>query len=313
VPFLRGLGQVSIHLYGSYYANSLNSSLIGPVIGGYLANPVETLPSIFQKRKFWEIYPYLLPQLVVTSLILMSGLIGFLFLEEVHPNFQHRYDLGLEISRWVCEKFNRALGYEIARGYKVVLDSEDELQLSQIAKTEESDEAGEDEHEQPARFEDISSDFESMHSTPRSAYPAQTVLQILAVSVLAFHKVSSEVIIPMFLATPPSSTAEHPNNVNEGLLKFSAGLGMGTTSISHILLYQAIVTIIVQIFLVPRIITKFGALSSFRWATFGFPWMYCVTPFMARLPHPFSTIAILFDLWVKGVLVGLGYVCSAIL
>ena len=88
---------------------------------------------------------------------------------------------------------------------------------------------------------------------------------------------------------------------------------MASPSISNVLLTQAIVSIISQILIVPRVIERYGALKTFRWAIFVFPWLYCLTPFTARVISPVSIILILLDLWTKGVLVGLGYVASAIL
>jgi hypothetical protein len=60
-------------------------SLIGPVIGGHLADPVKTLPSIFREGTLWETFPYLLPNLIVILIIITGGFLGLFFLEESHP------------------------------------------------------------------------------------------------------------------------------------------------------------------------------------------------------------------------------------
>ncbi|KAL4885741.1 hypothetical protein BJY04DRAFT_179153 [Aspergillus karnatakaensis] len=88
---------------------------------------------------------------------------------------------------------------------------------------------------------------------------------------------------------------------------------MTSQGISNILLAQAASVVVAQVFIVPRIITRWGSLRSFRWCTFLFPWLYCLTPFTTALDSPLSTVAIILDLLIKGLLVNIGYVASAIL
>ena len=83
--------------------------------------------------------------------------------------------------------------------------------------------------------------------------------------------------------------------------------------ISNVLLSQAAVAILAQVFIVPKLIACLGPLKVFRWAVFAFPCLYCLTPFISQLIHPLSTILILIDLWVKAILVNLGYTASSIL
>ena len=68
IPFMYGLG-----------------SIVGPVVGGFLAKPAEKYPSIFGNYQFLKDYPYFLPSLVASLLCLFSFVIAFFFLEEVWP------------------------------------------------------------------------------------------------------------------------------------------------------------------------------------------------------------------------------------
>ena len=158
--------------------------------------------------------------------------------------------------------------------------------------------------------EDLHTDAMSAQpSRPPSAYTHQVLLQILSVSLLAFHKVGSDTLIPVFLA----NAADTRNLQGRAFFRFSGGFGMDTATIGNVLLTQAVVAIIAQIFVVPRIINRFGALRTYRCVLFVFPWMYFFTPFVVKFPSQFSTAALLIDLWIKVFLVALGYVCSAIL
>ncbi|RKP36489.1 major facilitator superfamily domain-containing protein, partial [Dimargaris cristalligena] len=57
-------------------------SIMGPMIGGLLSNPVENIPSIFGDSVLFAEYPYLLPCLFCAVLSMGSWLMGFFFLEE---------------------------------------------------------------------------------------------------------------------------------------------------------------------------------------------------------------------------------------
>lgn len=91
------------------------------------------------------------------------------------------------------------------------------------------------------------------------------------------------------------------------------GFGVSTSSTGNIHLTQAVVAIIAHVAVVPFVIKRFGALKTYRWTLFIFPWMYYLTHSLAEPPIPFATIALLLDLWIKVLLVALGYVCSALL
>ncbi|KAK2738293.1 hypothetical protein FQN55_000594 [Onygenales sp. PD_40] len=288
VPFLRGLG-----------------SLVGPVIGGHLADPVQTMPSIFHVGSIWETYPYLLPNLIVTLFIAGSGALGFFLLEETHPKFRGSSQiLRGDITSWIRGMVKALRGQVNDEKYTALSSTEDVIELPSRADVEH---AGAGEAEPLSSISPQPADIPSL-----SAWSKQVILQILAVSILAFHKVSSDVIIPIFLATDtvPSKDSSNEHKRNS---KSRAGFGMASPSISNILLSQAIVAMIAQVLIVPWVINRWGALKSFRWTLFCFPWLYCFTPFTARLISPFSTIAILLDLWIKGLLVNIGYVASAIL
>jgi len=282
------------------------------VIGGHLADPVKNLPSIFHKGTVWEEFPYLLPNLIVVLFIMTSGLLGFLFLEESNPEMQNQADMGRKISSWFGRKIGQLFGRVGTREYATLATDEHSIPLANMNS---------DNLEEEESFQEEADEIDASSPTPStrtnslrlntSAYTLQVILQILAVSLLAFHKVSSDVIIPTFLAT--SSIGNPLTHGGRDVFKFKVGFGMTSPSIANVLLTQAVIATVSQILIVPRVIDRFGPLKTFRWALFVFPWLYCITPFTARFPYPLSIMAILLDLWIKCILVSLGYVSSAIL
>ncbi|KMU78968.1 hypothetical protein CISG_07611 [Coccidioides immitis RMSCC 3703] len=145
------------------------------------------------------------------------------------------------------------------------------------------------------------------------AFTLQVILQVISVFILAFHKVSSDIITPIFLAIPAKPTKPADNLVERNIFQFTDVFGFSSQKIGFILLTQAGVAIIAQSTLIPWIVGRFGALKCYRMILCIFPVAYLFTPFLVKLKSPFSIIALLFDLWVKVLLSSTGYICSAIL
>lgn len=233
-----------------------------------------------------------------------SGLLGFFFLEETHPHLQNSHNVGLEMSQWLYQRTMKLFGYIDTQKYVVLSNGDDDIPLH---CTEDVESAAIEENDSKDADKDT---IMPVKSSTKSAYSGQVILQILAASILGFHKVASDVIIPIFLAQDKESVSDEKNS---NFLYFITGFGMSSPMISNVLLSQAVVAILAQIFIVPKLISCLGPLKVFRWAVFAFPCLYCLTPFTSQVIHPLSAILILIDLWVKAILVNLGYTASSIL
>lgn len=80
-------------------------SIIGPAMGGALAQPCENYPWLFQRNTFFDRFPFLLPNLVCIVVLLCGIVVGTLFLEETHPEMKHRRDPGRELGHWLISLF----------------------------------------------------------------------------------------------------------------------------------------------------------------------------------------------------------------
>ncbi|ESW05557.1 hypothetical protein PHAVU_011G189500 [Phaseolus vulgaris] len=59
--------------------------IIGPSLGGYLAQPVEKYPNIFPKDSFWDKFPYFLPNLIISVFAFVVA-IGCIWIPETLHN-----------------------------------------------------------------------------------------------------------------------------------------------------------------------------------------------------------------------------------
>lgn len=273
-----------------------------------MAEPVKRFPKVFRPGTLWEIYPFLLPNVIVAALFVLGWLLTFLLLRETHFYFSNRTDPGIQISEFLGAAFRKCF----PRGKFVrVEQSEDDEDLVNSHRRRVNEGGNSVELERLCSSDEVQASRE--HTTPlQSPYSYQIILQVLSVSMLAFHKVSSDILIPMFLATP-SFVSKGNGKLHRKLLEFVGGFGMSTAQIGNVLLTQAVAAIIFQKFAIPRIIAKCGALKTYRAVLHLFPCLYVLTPFTVRLPHLLGLFALLLDLWMKTLLVGLGYNSSAIL
>ncbi len=63
-------------------------TIIGPAIGGTFADPRASYPDLVPEGSLFDRFPYLLPNLLCTALLLVSIVLGFFLLEETHPDLQ---------------------------------------------------------------------------------------------------------------------------------------------------------------------------------------------------------------------------------
>jgi hypothetical protein len=144
----------------------------------------------------------------------------------------------------------------------------------------------------------------------------QVILQILAVSLLAFHKVASDSLTGTFLALESGSSDKPVDGAASRGISFPhsrVGFGFDTRMIGIIFFTEAIFRAAIQPTVIPWFISSLGALRAFRWVLGLYPAMYILTPFLPQLPAPSRLVLLLLDLWVKVALSSVGYICSAVL
>ncbi|CCH57940.1 hypothetical protein TBLA_0A01410 [Henningerozyma blattae CBS 6284] len=85
-------------------------SVIGPMIGGFLVFRQQTgdvIPNWYPNwlRKLITIYPYCLPNIVISCLLMFGMFCCIVFLEETHPKFKDQRDRGIELGDWILKVF----------------------------------------------------------------------------------------------------------------------------------------------------------------------------------------------------------------
>ncbi|KAH6620742.1 major facilitator superfamily domain-containing protein [Chaetomium sp. MPI-SDFR-AT-0129] len=319
--------------------------LIGPVLGGLLADPATLYPSIFPQNSLWTSYPYLLPNLVVGMLQALTFILTFLVLQETHPGMSRPSQAtpGHSVVQTFTRLFSRRDKHPETTTYTPVPHDDPTGLEAQQSPTEDDPllEQQQQQHrtldDDTRTYSDSAFDPSNPHSpsppnlaatnppSPVRAFPPQVILQVLALSLLAFHKIASNSLTSTFLALdandpndnePAAGAGATPPTTPRGipLLPHSQrGFGFDTRMIGIIFLTEAIFRVLIQPTAIPWFISKLGALRAFRWVLGLYPAMYIFTPFLPMLPSPFGVVLLLLDLWMKVALSSVGYICSAVL
>ncbi|PYH96720.1 MFS multidrug transporter [Aspergillus ellipticus CBS 707.79] len=289
-------------------------SIIGPAMGGALAQPCDNYPWLFQRDTIFDKFPFLLPNLVCIVILVSGVVVGLLFLEETHPEKKHRRDPGLALGNWLVAK---------------VWGSPDELSGATDAKTEST---GEDyfdydavpppeyrstensprlspvkESDTLSADDDIEGQMKGQASGTPKAFTKQVIFNIVAYGILAYHSVSFDQLMPVFLSTPKSD--------GEVVLpfKFTGGLGLATKKIGFMLAVQGVYSMIAQLWLFPFVVRHFGTLRVFRFVLLVWPPLYLMVPYLILLPEQLQTAAAYVALITKITLHVIAFPATAIL
>ncbi|KAE8348531.1 major facilitator superfamily domain-containing protein [Aspergillus coremiiformis] len=268
-------------------------SIIGPALGGALAQPCQNYPWLFQRGTILEAFPFLLPNVVCVVILAFGIVVGLLFLEETHPEKKYRRDPGLELGNWLIGKCrSSSVHLTEAKDVKVGPEEAEYLDYEDVPPPEyKSNESSP--QLSPVKDLDTLSDDDDIEGqmknekcgTPK-AFTKQVIFNIIAYGILAYHSVSFDQLMPVFLSTPKSEeNAILP-------FKFTGGLGLPTKTIGFMLAVQGIYSMIAQLWLFPYVVRHFGTLRTFRFVLLVWPPLYLVVPYLILLPETLQTAAV---------------------
>jgi len=265
-------------------------SIIGPAMGGALAMPCEAYPWLFPKGTLFDAYPFLLPNLVSVVILVFGITTGFLFLEETHAEKKHHRDVGLECGDLVLEKLFKI--HNIRNYERCEVAS-----LTENPSTPDVSVATED---------DLETGF-SEKTTKVSVFNRQVILIIVGYGILAYHSVSFDSLMPVFLSEAKMETKPVLP------FKFSGGFALSTKSIGFMMAVQGVYSMIAQLWLFPFIVRRIGTLGAFRLVMMAWPFLYFAVPYLVLLPENLQSTGIYIALLTKMTFHTISFPSNAIL
>lgn len=265
-------------------------SLLGPALGGALAQPCESFPTFFARGTLFDQFPFLLPNLVCAVILAFGVLVGVLFLEETHEELKGRRDFGIEAGRWLLGHF------QTRPADQIVVDKAGEANLQEQSALLED--------EEPPGYRTIEGS-PCQPSTPslspkalpadakpkgkrrvknkprgvRKAFTKQVVLNIAGFGLLAYHSIAFDQLMPVFLSEPIST---EPISLP---FRFTGGFGLSSQTIGLMLSVQGVYSMVAQLYLFPFASRHFGSLKLLRCVLMTWPLLYLLVPYLVILPQ----------------------------
>ncbi|KAF2840990.1 MFS general substrate transporter, partial [Patellaria atrata CBS 101060] len=266
-------------------------SVIGPSIGGALANPMRVKPGSSGNGSFLERYPYALPNLVTSAMFFIGITTGILFLHETLASRRNRLDYGLRLGRRLIavtrEQYRR--GSALLYGIK---DRETEPLIKSLASSEDvivPDEGS----------SDLDLQIDKSGSKYADVFTKQSVLNLIVYTILALHALGYDQLLPVFMHHHPQSTGD-PNFSPP--LKFAGGFGIDSARIGVLFTLYGFSGIFFQLVVFPPVARRYGVLNCLRVVLIVFPILYLLTPFTTLMPTATGKQATLVILMlIKGV------------
>ncbi|KAI9834397.1 MAG: hypothetical protein M1819_003008 [Sarea resinae] len=285
--------------------------IIGPVLGGLLADPVGSYPKIFGagsvyggKDGVWWMkkWPYALPNLLSACFLFTAAVGVFLGLEETLENVRHRRDYGLRVGRFLANKFRQIrdpIAHSSSHSYTVVAatDEEDSIDLAARPSTTS---AGYESPDTRMSSSGPPTAKPLLSSRAKRKLPFSTILTrgvlttLLSHTILAFHVGTFNNLWYIFLSTPrPSAqyTSAHPPHLP---FHFTGGLALPPPLVGTAMAILGLLGITLQLTLYPPLQSYLGTLRSYRLSLLCFPIAYTLAPYLSLIPssspspHPAS-------------------------
>jgi MFS family permease len=185
-------------------------SIIGPIIGGTMANPLNKPAGDRSDGSLLWKYPYALPNLVAAVVFLISIAIGFLFLQETLDI--GRRDYGIIMGQHIIKCVKRVKTMVFNKHKYAPLPSGPE---PKVATKGSIDEENADFDDQPIKLAPPSW---------KEALTNQTILMLVSYTFLAMHNTAFDQVISVFM----HSNRVGPEIVKDQLpLRFNKGFGLG--------------------------------------------------------------------------------------
>ncbi|RAR12586.1 MFS general substrate transporter [Stemphylium lycopersici] len=256
--------------------------LIGPILGGLLADPIASYPSLFGPNstfggregvRWMKRYPYALPNLTSAAFLCLSSLAVLFFLEETTELCKHRTDLGLRAGRWIRRKILRQ-NLVPEGGYKAV--PVDDLELQQTPTSAHPRDTTE--YDRPRRLLRQQLPF-------RRIWTWNLIATLCAHGILAMHVGTFNGLWTLQLSTPRFDPSHpYPPEFKPHGLFFTGGLAMPPARIGISLAIIGVIGLPLQLFVYPKLSHRLGIAKCYRVFLALFPLMYTIAPFLTLVP-----------------------------
>ena len=252
--------------------------IIGPILGGILADPVYNFPTVFGEHSIlggetgiaWmRKWPYAFPNLVCAAFLTTSAASVFFCLDETLEARRHKKDYGRQAGKHMARFILRRSHHGYTQLQNLDNLSPTAIDLSTTAintETSKSTSLCPPPNPRPQRL------------PFRQIWTPNVLLTLLVHFLLYFHISAFNGLIFILLPAPRASTK--PSST----FHFTGGLGLPSSKVGLATAVIGVIGLPLQLLLYPRLHTRWGTLKCYRFFLPFSPLAYTLTPFLVLLP-----------------------------
>ncbi|PWY72525.1 MFS general substrate transporter [Aspergillus sclerotioniger CBS 115572] len=261
-------------------------TIIGPAIGGLLAKPAEGFPFLFSPNGLFARFPYLLPNLVCSVLLLCSIISSWFLLNETHPDMQP-WSVPDDLDDPVVERpLLTTAGVKANAGAD--LRAESYGTFNQV-------------HLRDGENGTVCADDSKPESTPpkQNVFTWRVTMLIIALAIFTYHSMTYDHLLPIFLQDKSARSISTLSNLT---LRFQGGVGLSTRTVGLIMSTDGVIALIIQSLIFPVLARRFGVWKLFVVVTILHPLAYFMVPFLIFVPGNYMIFGIYTCLVVRNIL-----------
>lgn len=269
-PLCGALEQLSAVRSSISYRPLLVNADDAASIGGIFSQPVENFPSLFNPAGLFAKFPYLLPNLICSSLLALSMVMAYFLLEETHPE-KRTGNLARAVDATTAQTpLLPALGATTDAPADLTCESYGTFNSVEV------------QHDEMWRVGTNGEWIEQPSSD--KVFTKPVIMFVVALSIFTYHSMTYDHLIPIFLQDKRADDV-HAQDLSHAAL--GGGLGLTTQQVGLILSINGVIQLAVQAIVFPILADLLGVLRLLLMVTVAHPIAYIIVPFLQLLPPRF--------------------------
>ena len=244
-------------------------TIIGPSIGGYFAEPAQNFPSLFSPRGVFAKFPYLLPNLICSFLLVISILMAYFLLDETHPDKQPQTDIdqhdapNTETPLFATQGATANAPADLTNNSYGTFNAVD-VQQEEIWR--------------------VRSNGDWIEPPQNTKVFTWTVVQfVIALGIFTYHSMTYDHLLPIFLQDKRADASLNAFDLVSA--SFSGGLGIPVQTVGIVMSVNGIIQLAIQAFVFPVLADYWGVWKLLLIVTIAHPVAYFIVPFLQLLPE----------------------------
>jgi Major Facilitator Superfamily len=271
-------------------------TIIGPALGGLLAQPAKAYPDLFPKHGFFSRFPWALPNLVCAALMLVSIVATYFFLDETHPDFKK--DANPFVYRAIREQtpMITAAGATADPGVDLRQESYGTFNEVEISHNDVWRVNADGTSRPPSFSEKLPIDSKW--------FTWQVAMLTVALGIFTYHSMCYDHLLPIFFQ---DDRVDDITVASTDLLHIPGGLGLSTKQVGIIMAVNGVIALFIQAVIFPFAAERVGIWRVFVIVTILHPIAYFIVPCLATLPENLLFTGIYTCLAIRNLLSILAY------